>query len=445
MTMRHTPLWIFGILGLLIIVTTATPDTAIGQGPLQPTPYPIVDTPCHPQGDLVLQPSSNQFRFCPEYLVNGLPASAIANITSIEFAPACSELDANWCGHLFYTSPSSGEIAWVGDYNEVEGAYTIHSFASGLTLPNGLAWYDDSWYVSGGPHIYRITDSDGDGRADEIVTLVDNLPTGGAGWTGSLSIGPDNRLYVTTGTHCPDCPPRSPEEGAIVSFALDGSDRQIIATGMHDAFDLAWNPNTGDLVAADSAPAIRGAAQPLDELNLIQTDAAYGWPYCFTTGEGLVSYPHMPPPETNYCTGTEAPIMTFPAFSIPSGLVFYRGDAFPEFADDLLVVLRGQRVGQTPQGYTLMRLCLSPDGQPEACLDAYGNALMDANGQPVTHQILLPVDLFYGYELATLNIQQQGFYPEHPVDIAIGPNGEIALSIIEGRIIQITPVISHLE
>lgn len=448
MTRRTPILWLIGVLGfcgVMLTAANAVNGTGMRHSLLQPTPPPAIDTPCQPQGQLVQQPSSNQYRFCPEYLVDELPDSPIANITSVAYAPDCTSLDTLWCGHVFFTRPSTGEIAWVGDFDPATETYPIHSFASGLSTPNGLVWHEGVWYVSGGQSIYALSDSDGDGSADEIITLVDDLPTGSQGWTGSILVGQDSRLYVTTGTRCDDCPPNNPAEGAILSFALDGSDRQVVATGLHDAFDLAWHHATQTLYTADSERDTLGPNQPLDELNTIEPGADYGWPYCYETPQGTVAHPNLTLPTSDYCQDTVSPTTTFPAHSAPSGLAFYNGSAFPEFADDLLVVLRGERVAQRTQGYAVLRLCLAPNGQPETCHDAYGNAILNENGEPATRQILLPVDLFYGYSLEVMNIQQQGFYPEHPVDIAVGPEGKIAISLMEGRIIQITPVTSRLE
>ncbi len=52
----------------------------------------------------------------------------------------------------------------------------------------------------------------------------------------------------------------------------------------------------------------------------------------------------------------------------------------------------------------------------------------------------MPVDAFYpDHSLDFLHVQDQSFYPDHPLDIAISPEGWIAISIIEGRLLQVRP------
>lgn len=439
----QTPVMLAAALVLTAALGLVRPAPTHGQGSpfLQPgpTPEPIIETPCEPDGTIVTQPAINHFRLCPEYLIHESDHDAIASITALAYAPSCpAGSDAPpWCDRLFFTSPGDGVVRWIDAFDPATGAYPVREFARGLSAPNGLAWHADALYVAGQQHIYRLQDTNRDGAADALTVLVDNLPPT---WNGSLGIGPDQRLYITTGSDCPACGPDDLPQGALLSFALDGSDAQVIARGLHAAFGLAWHPATGALVVADDQPYLGPDFSPLEEVNLISPDADYGWPGCYETEEGRAPAPDAPP---DACQHAAPPAWRLPAHSAPAGIVFYTGAAFPEFADDLLVALQGERHAATTHGYALARLCLDSAGAPEPCLDAYGRPILDAAGAPLTLEILVPADIHYGYPLEVINLQQQGFYPEHPIDLALSPEGYITLSVREGRIIRITPVMSR--
>jgi len=407
--------------------------------PLQP---PALQPGCNPQGTIVTQPIVDPLRFCPEYLVNDLPYSALAAITSIAYAPSCDSMaePPAWCGRLFMVRPDEGQVLWLGDFDTAAGAYALHTFAAGLDTPNGLIWHEDSWYVSGERAIYRLSDTDGDGRADTPRVVVDGLPGGSGGWTGSIGVGPDGRLYVSKGASCDACVESAPRRAALLSYTLDGDDERIEARGLRDAFDFAWHPGSGDLWIADSARGARGSDAPLDELNRITAPGQhFGWPYCAVSPAGPVAGTPLPAPDPDFCERAVPPTYTFPAHSAPGGIAVYQGEAFPDFQDDLLIVLRGSTDGFLPSGYALYRLCFDDRGQAETCLDSSGNPVLDEAGQPSRRELLVPVDVYYGYDLQTMTIQGQSFYPDHPVDVAVSPEGYITLSVLEGRVIRLLP------
>ena len=93
------------------------------------------------------------------------------------------------------------------------------------------------------------------------TTLVDDLPSGGGFWTGGIAVGGDGRIYVATGAPCDFCVPDDPARGAVLSFALDGSDRQIVATGLRQPADLAFSGRRS--VGAWTAPAPVCSIRPI--------------------------------------------------------------------------------------------------------------------------------------------------------------------------------------
>tara|TARA_R110002049_G_scaffold4601_5_gene32582 strand:- start:805760 stop:810304 length:4545 start_codon:yes stop_codon:yes gene_type:complete len=75
-------------------------------------------------------------------------------------------------------------------------------FADKMTFPMGGAWHQGSLYVASPPHIWRLTDHDGDGIADERKAIAEKFGfNGNAASIHGCFFGPDGRLYWTDGYH----------------------------------------------------------------------------------------------------------------------------------------------------------------------------------------------------------------------------------------------------
>ncbi|MAS95161.1 MAG: hypothetical protein CMO55_18345 [Verrucomicrobiales bacterium] len=69
-------------------------------------------------------------------------------------------------------------------------------FAEGLTFPQGALWIYDSLYVMSPPGLWRFTDTDGDGKADEREELVTGFDfTGNAADVHGPFLHPNGRLF----------------------------------------------------------------------------------------------------------------------------------------------------------------------------------------------------------------------------------------------------------
>ena len=125
----------------------------------------------------------DNLRWCVESILHEPNIEALS-FTALEIAPD---------GTLYATRPLSGAVMAIRDRDGDALPDTMETFAAGLTRPNGLAYYDNALYVSGGAHIYRIT------PAGAVDTIVDDLPSGTGFWTGGITIADDGRLYVAVG------------------------------------------------------------------------------------------------------------------------------------------------------------------------------------------------------------------------------------------------------
>ncbi len=330
---------------------------------------------------------------CGEAIVDNLVTQGIASISALAFGPD---------GSLYYARPATSEIVRLKP--DGRGFFEVPQiFATNLPEPpNGLTYADGAWYVSGDTTILRLRDQNGDGLADNQQILVHDLPGGAGGWLGNIHVGPDHRLYVAKASSCESCTESDPRRASLLSFALDGSDPKVVARGLKDSYDFAWNPATGTLYIVDNERTTQSA-----ELNILDKNSSsaipdFGWPRC---GKD--------------CAGTVPPAVTFDAGSAPRGIVYYQGTAFPAFQGNLLVTLAGSWNAPTTVGHALMLIPLRPDGQPNP------------------PQQILPYNP--GKTLSDTSLDLTSFSPDHPGALAISPEGWIYIAMPEGRIYRFRP------
>ncbi len=114
-------------------------------------------------------------------------------------------------------------------------------FADNMTFPMGGVWHDGSLYVASPPNIWRLTDTDDDGKADVREVIVNKFGyNGNAASIHGCFIGPEGRIYWTDGYHGHEFKDdegkvTSKREGSyIFSCRPDGSDARIHCGGGMD-------------------------------------------------------------------------------------------------------------------------------------------------------------------------------------------------------------------
>ncbi len=128
-------------------------------------------------------------------------------------------------------------------------------FADNMTFPMGGAWHDGSLYVASPPNIWKLTDTDDDGVADEREVIVTQFGyNGNAASIHGCFFGPDGRLYWTDGYHGHEFKDAngnviSQREGSyIFSCRPDGSDTRIhCGGGMDNPVEVDFT-DSGDML-----------------------------------------------------------------------------------------------------------------------------------------------------------------------------------------------------
>lgn len=130
-------------------------------------------------------------------------------------------------------------------------------FADKLTLPMGALWHDGSLYVASPPNIWKLTDHDDDGVADERKIIVDSFGfSGNAASIHGCFRGPEGRLYWCDGRHGHEFKDKS---GKVTSKGLaarifscnpDGSDIEVhCGGGMDNPVEIDFTPE-GEMIGS---------------------------------------------------------------------------------------------------------------------------------------------------------------------------------------------------
>jgi glucose/arabinose dehydrogenase len=250
--------------------------------------------------------------------------------------------------------------------------FTKVDHAHGLGLgPDGLV------YVGTSATVFRF-DPNNPKETKEIV--IDDLPSGGNHPMSHFIFTFEGDLIVNVGAPSDQCLnnkkkgqypcPESEGDDPEASLRLykrnekgEYPSYQVIAQGLRNSMALALSPINGQLFQGENGMDFKGEGTPLEEINLIQTGAHYGWPYCYEDGKLNPMYKrrwrhrHLPKID---CSVYQSPVATLPAHSAPLDMLFYQGEMFPEFKDKLIVSLHGYR----PAGQRIVTLNLNENLLP---------------------------------------------------------------------------------
>jgi len=171
-------------------------------------------------------------------------------------------------GTLFVGSRTARRVYAVVDKDADGKADQVHTIATGLASPSGIAFRDGALYVA---EISRVT------RYDAIeshlesppapVVINDKLPTETHhGWK-YLGFGPDGMLYVPIGAPCNVCERPDDERFATITrMRADGTGQEIFARGIRNTVGFDWHPQTGELWLAENGRDNIADDVPPDEL-----------------------------------------------------------------------------------------------------------------------------------------------------------------------------------
>ena len=172
---------------------------------------------------------------------------------------------------ITFTAPfiSQGEGGLMGialdpNYSQNHYMYVMHSYGEGNQIYN---------------RVVRLVENNNRASIDQV--LLDKIPGGRIHNGGRIKIGPDQKLYITTGDAGNSALAQDPTStaGKILRIELDGripKDNPIInspvySLGHRNPQGLAWN-SKNVLYESEHGQSAH------DEINIIKPGANYGWP-----------------------------------------------------------------------------------------------------------------------------------------------------------------------
>src|SRR5690242_15955008 len=122
---------------------------------------------------------------------------------------------------------------------------SVHTIASGLNRPVGVAIRDGNLYVSAVSRVLRFDDIENRlDRPPAPVVVTDKFPTDAHhGWK-FIAFGPDGKLYVPVGAPCNVCEEDRDRYASIMRMNPDGSGLEPYARGIRNSVGFDWDPRT---------------------------------------------------------------------------------------------------------------------------------------------------------------------------------------------------------
>ena len=283
-------------------------------------------------------------------------------------------------GDIYVSRPKQNDVLLLRDSDANGTMDTQRVVAQNIKNVHGLAWRENRLYLASDKKVL-VADVRKDGTLSTPRVLADDLPDGSQHPYRTLAFGPDGMLYVTVGSQCNNCVETNPEAATVLRMNPDGSARSVFARGLRNTLGFAFNPVGGGLWGFDHGSDDRGDDVPPEELNLIQANKHYGWPFCWADRRVDMKQQNDPENSTraDFCPTTEAPVLTYTAHSAPIGMVFYTGSMFPpEFRNQAFVAMRGSWNRAQPSGFKVVRVRFDAAGQPTGIDDFATGWLLDA-------------------------------------------------------------------
>src|SRR5688572_19282211 len=277
-------------------------------------------------------------------------------------------------GVLYVSVPKEGRIKACRDKDK-DGTYEIvTTYLEGHEAKNilqGMHWHDGWLWFAEVSAIYKSRDKDGDGKPDEVIKVVseDKLPVTGGGHRWRALMIHKGRIYTHVGdqSNASDEPVEEGERKKIWTFALDGSDKKLFASGVRNTEKFVIRPGSEEIWGVDhdidelGAP-IEGKdkkfGQPITdhnppaELNKYIEGGFYGHPYIL--GKNIPNFAFLD--RTNLASlasKTIIPEWTMAAHCSGNGMIFYNGDQIPDAKGDAFVAMRGSWNATRKSGYCL--------------------------------------------------------------------------------------------
>ena len=249
---------------------------------------------------------------------------------------------------------------------------TVHTVASGLQLPTGVAYRDGALFVGASEQVLRL-----DGIDDRLASppaprvVSDRFPGESHHGRRFIAFGPDGKLYVPVGAPCNVCPPDD-RHGVIQRIDVErGGEIETVARGVRNSVGFDWSPIDNTLWFTDNGRDMLGDDLPADELDRVtRAGEHFGFPFCHQGDSPDPEFGARRP-----CSEFTAPAAKLGAHVAALGMRFYRGTQFPPaYRGNVFIAEHGSWNRSSKVGYQVVRVPVDAQGRagtPEPFLTGF--------------------------------------------------------------------------
>ncbi len=292
-------------------------------------------------------------------------------------------------GTLFVGNRNEDKVYAVTDENKDGKADKVYTIASGLHVPNGVAFKDGSLFIATVSSILRLDNIETSlANPPKPIVVYDKFPKAEHhGWK-FIAFGPDGKLYVPVGAPCNICESKEDIFAGISRINADGTGLESFARGVRNSVGFSWHPVTGKLWFTENGRDNLGDDVPGDELNTAPAAGMhFGYPYCH---QGNIPDPEFG--KGKNCSDYTPPVQVLGAHVAALGMRFYTGNNFPQqYKNQVFIAEHGSWNRSEPVGYRISLVNIDSSGKAasyssfaEGWLQPGGKVL----GRPVDVQLM---------------------------------------------------------
>ena len=284
-------------------------------------------------------------------------------------------------GDVYVTRRDPHNDVWLLRDSDGDGVAEERKQVLQMKGAHGIAIREGKLYLAAIREL-GVAEMKPDGTLGELKVLYRDLPDAGQHPNRTIAFDKNGELFLSVGSTCNACPEPNEENATMLRVKIDGSGREIFASGLRNTIGFDWHPTTGELWGMDHGIDWLGDDQQKEELNRISQGKKYGWPFVFENGKrnpGDNPQEHLKVSWEEYAKQCEAPVLTHDAHSAPLALLFYNGTQFPPgYRESAFVTLHGSWNRSQPSGYKVVRVKFS-DGKAIAFEDFLTGFLVKGN------------------------------------------------------------------
>jgi glucose/arabinose dehydrogenase len=292
-------------------------------------------------------------------------------------------------GTIFVGNRNSNNVYALQDTDQDGKADKKWIIASGLNMPNGVAFRGGDLYVAEVSRILKFKGIESLlSKPPKPEVVYDQFPTDT--WHGAkyIAFGPDNKLYVPVGAPCNVCDKGASLFATITRMNPDGTGLEVFARGVRNTVGFTWHPETGNIWFTDNGRDMLGDDLPPCELNTAdKAGLHFGFPFCHG---GFLKDPEFG--DRRDCSAFTPPAQKLGAHVAPLGLKFYTGNMFPaEYKNRLFIAEHGSWNRSKKNGYRVMMVTVTNGKVTSYEPFIYGwlnEQTQKVSGRPVDIQIL---------------------------------------------------------